>query len=154
MVGTRDGEDPQFAGRLQQLTAVDLAGHFSSQRTAQGPRYAGAGRNALVGALESRASVASAAAQNLGDANALRQYVHPQTITAILEAREVEGQGPEQIERDFGLAPGVLEKLGKHLRRPTAKRAEPKTVVNPGTEARKVQRALDMNSDMDGEVKH
>lgn len=87
------------------------------------------------------------------DEGALRQYVHPQTITAILEAREVEKEGNDQILKDFGLDPKVLDKLGLFLRRPSAKRAESKSVVNPGKEARSVKRAMDMDSDMEGEMK-
>lgn len=152
-IDSRDGEDPQFSDRLQQLSAVNLPQHFQGQARAQGPRYAPAPENPLVNALASRAQVTQEADRNLGDAGALRRYVHPQTITAILEAREVQGDSARQIEMDFRLAEGVLDKLGPQLRRPTAKRVEPKTVVNQGAEARKAKRAMDMDSDMDGEMK-
>lgn len=144
--------DPFFADRLHQLSAVNLPEHFQSQSLSQNHPYAR--DNTLVNALASRAQVTASAVDNLNDANTKKTFLHPQTITAILEAREQQNESHEQIEADFGLEAGLIDKkLGPYLRRPSAKRAPSKTVVNQGAEARKVTRAMDMNADMDGELK-
>lgn len=150
--GTRDGEDPQFSDRLRQLGAFDIPAQVAAQQQLQRKQVYSVD-NVLVNALASREKITHQAQTNMDDASAPRQYLHPQTITAVLEAREQDKDGVQRIESDFNLAPGVLDRLGPYIRRPTAK-AAPIRQNNPGRENRAALKAMSMSSDMEGEVPH
>ncbi|KAF5101219.1 hypothetical protein DV451_002263 [Geotrichum candidum] len=155
-----DGMDPDtlYNDRLRELGQFNIPEQIQSQlhelQRQQQAQYQKS--NILLSALASRASVEAETQRNLDDSNdgvATRRYLHPQTITAILTARDADGDSPEQIKAEFNLDDSVLARLGPWLRRPSAPPVlKPKTVVaDVGREAREARRALSVDADMGGE---
>ncbi|KAF5103092.1 hypothetical protein D0Z00_000070 [Geotrichum galactomycetum] len=155
-----DGMDPDtlFNDRLRELGQFNIPEQIQSQLHAlqrqQQSQYQKS--NPLLSALASRATVAAQTQQNLDasdDGTTTRQYLHPQTITAILTARDADGDSPARIKAEFNIDDAVLARLGPWLRRPSAPPVlTPKTVVaDVGRETREAHRALRVDTDMSGE---
>lgn len=155
-----DGADPDtlFNDRLRELGQFNIPEQIQSQlqhlQQQQKMRYQTS--NTLLSALKSRADVEAETQRNLDESNdgaATRRYLHPQTITAILTARDADGDSPERIKAEFNVDDSVLARLGPWLRRPSAPPVlKPKTLVtDAGREEREARRSLSVDTDMDGE---
>jgi hypothetical protein len=155
-----DGMDPDtlFNDRLRELGQFNIPEQIQSQlqelQRQQQAQYQKS--NPLLSALASRASVEAETQRNLDasdDGKTTRRYLHPQTITAILTARDADGDSAERIKAEFNLDDSVLARLGPWLRRPSAPPVlKPKTVVaDVGRETREARRALSVDADMGGE---
>ncbi|KAA8901938.1 hypothetical protein FN846DRAFT_956140 [Sphaerosporella brunnea] len=107
----QDAEDPDFANMLKTVGAVQIqeaARNFDLSRV----------KNPQLQTLQFRKSISNAQEEEISDPRkrAVRSWVGVGQIREILSLRDAHGWPPEKIEKRLGLAPGLVERLGEHVR--------------------------------------
>lgn len=139
----KDGGDPQYADRLLELSSFDIAAQVKEMQRQSQPRYTA--NNTLLSAIKSRTEVNQIAEKDIDSSTSGKKYVPPQTITAILEARDNDKDSIEAIMRDFNIDSEVLRKL-RFVRKPTA------TPAPKQQDLRTQAKHLDSRSELEGEL--
>jgi hypothetical protein len=77
-------------------------------------------KNPQLQTLRFRQSIATALEEEISDPEkrGSRTWVDVGTIHEILRLRDIQGWKPEKIEKILGLAPGVVKRMGQHVRNP------------------------------------
>jgi len=106
----RDAADPDFQSMLKTVGAVqipDAARDFDTQHM----------KNPQLRTLSRRQQLADDQLEESTNpaTRSKRSWVEVGTIQEILRLRDEQGWEPEKIEKQLGLAKGVVGRLGKHV---------------------------------------
>lgn len=109
---------------LKNRSTQDARAHENLEASGDAGRGAAA---AAAGAAVAPSPVAAAGGPQQQQQQ--RQYLHPQTLSAVLDARDADGDSATRIQTDFNLAPATLAKIGARLRHLPKGASEAKTTA-------------------------